>query len=129
MLRVLTVFIIRTGGNFTENWLSVQLGKFTENLSANFLKMDQCQPQPNCKTQPLLFQGIQIVLNGQTLAGLASQILYWCHTMLNGAEFWISAIYHHGWVSWLGRVGIDPFSKNLVVKRTQSIKHKCISPT
>ena len=45
MLRVLTVFIIRTGGNFTENCLSVELGNSLK-ISANFLKMDQCQPQP-----------------------------------------------------------------------------------
>ena len=33
--------------------------------------MDQCQPQPNWETQPLMIQGIQIVPNGQNLAGFA----------------------------------------------------------
>ena len=33
--------------------------------------MDQCQPRPNCETQPLWVQGILIVPNGHTLAGFA----------------------------------------------------------
>ena len=33
--------------------------------------MDQCQPRPNCQTQPLWVQGIRIVPNGHNLAGYA----------------------------------------------------------
>ena len=29
-------------------------------LTASFLKVDQCQPQPNCKTKTFRVQGIQL---------------------------------------------------------------------
>ena len=45
-------------------------------LKASFLKMDQCQPRPNCETQPLWVQGIRIVPNGHNLAGFAIGALH-----------------------------------------------------
>ena len=44
---------------------------FIDINSQFFLKMDQCQPQPNCKTQPLWVWGIRIVPNVHTLVGFA----------------------------------------------------------
>jgi hypothetical protein len=40
------------------------------------LKLDQCQPRPNRKTQPFWVQGIHIVPNCHTLAGFAIGALH-----------------------------------------------------
>jgi hypothetical protein len=45
-------------------------------LTASFLKLDQCQPQPNRKTQPLWVQEIWTVPNYHTLAGFAIGTLH-----------------------------------------------------
>ena len=40
-------------------------------LTASFLKVDQCQPRPNCKTKIFRVQGIRLVLIGHNIADFA----------------------------------------------------------
>ena len=45
--------------------------KIALNEQPLFLKVDQSQPQPNCKTKPFWVQGIWLVSHGHTLADFA----------------------------------------------------------
>ena len=112
MLRVLTVLIIHTGGNFTENWLSVQLGN---SLKIFLVQFFENWPMPT----PIKLRNPTIV--GSHVQWLDDHLWKFFVVKYNSD---IQFLAHH-----LVEFGVGPFSKNLAVKRTQSIKHKCISST
>ena len=157
MLRVLTVFIIRTGGNFTENFFKHTAGKFTENLCQFF----EYGPMPT----PTKLRNPTIVGSGDPDSAQWSHLSRFSllrplfgnngnppfktttqYDTCSPRRIFVSSQprqkyqsdhcalsrpLEHTMVGFcdLVRVGNGPFSKKLAVKCTQSIKHICISST